>query len=60
MENEEVVEKFLGQNPKFELKDQEIFIGTPSPKFPNAQRLFPHVNETEGFSIFKIGFKEFN
>ncbi len=60
MENEDVIEKFLKQNPKFELKDQEIFIGTPSPKFPNAQRLFPHVNETEGFSIFKIGFKEFN
>ncbi|PWI49578.1 hypothetical protein CEE45_00160 [Candidatus Heimdallarchaeota archaeon B3_Heim] len=60
MENEDVIEQFLTTNPDFELKSQNLYIGTPSPKFPLAQRLFPHINETEGFSIFKIGYKEFN
>jgi 16S rRNA (cytosine967-C5)-methyltransferase len=57
MENEDVIEKFLVNNPDFELKEQNLFIGSPSTKFPLAQRLFPHINETEGFSIFKLGYK---
>jgi 16S rRNA (cytosine967-C5)-methyltransferase len=57
MENEDVIEKFLLNNPDFELKNQNFFIGTPTTKFPLAQRLFPHINETEGFSIFKLGYK---
>jgi 16S rRNA (cytosine967-C5)-methyltransferase len=60
MENEDVIEQFLDTNPQFELKEQNLYIGTPSPKFPLAQRLFPHINETEGFSIFKIGLKKLN
>ncbi len=57
MENEDVIEQFLTKDPRFELKKQKLYIGSPSPKFPLAQRLFPHINNTEGFSIFKIGFK---
>ncbi|MHA1994307.1 MAG: RsmB/NOP family class I SAM-dependent RNA methyltransferase [Candidatus Hodarchaeales archaeon] len=60
MENEDVIEQFLITSPQFELKEQKLYIGTPSPKFPLAQRLFPHINETEGFSIFKIGYKDFS
>ncbi|MFX0051649.1 MAG: RsmB/NOP family class I SAM-dependent RNA methyltransferase [Candidatus Hermodarchaeota archaeon] len=57
LENEEVIKQFLETYHKFELKPQKIFIGTPSTVFPLAQRLFPHVNQTEGFSIFKLGWK---
>ncbi|MHA2237961.1 MAG: hypothetical protein ACXAB2_06295, partial [Candidatus Hodarchaeales archaeon] len=60
IENEDVIEKFLLNHPEFELKPQSLIIGSPSPKFPLAQRLMPHINETEGFSIFKIGWKNFN
>ncbi len=59
-ENERVIRRFLDNNPNFELKPQKIFIGTQSPVFPLAQRLFPYKNQTEGFSIFKLGFKDFN
>jgi len=55
LENENVIELFLHNYPEFQLKTQNIIIGTPSSKFPLAQRLFPHLNHTEGFSIFKIG-----
>ncbi len=55
LENENVIERFLNTHAEFELKPQNIFIGRPSSKFPLAQRLFPHLNRTEGFSIFKIG-----
>jgi 16S rRNA (cytosine967-C5)-methyltransferase len=58
LENEDVIEKFLVSNPKFELKPQKYFIGTSSPRFSLGQRLFPHINETDGFSIFKLGYKE--
>ncbi|MHA2304536.1 MAG: RsmB/NOP family class I SAM-dependent RNA methyltransferase [Candidatus Hodarchaeales archaeon] len=58
LENEEVIQRFLNNHPKFELRPQKIFIGTPSPQFPLAQRLFPHKNHTEGFTIFKLGIKE--
>ncbi len=56
-ENEHVISKFLEKNDSFSLKPQFPFIGEPSPTFPLGQRLFPHINETEGFSIFKIGWK---
>ncbi|MFX0185446.1 MAG: RsmB/NOP family class I SAM-dependent RNA methyltransferase [Candidatus Hodarchaeota archaeon] len=56
-ENEIVIKQFLENYPDFELKPQNIYIGSPSPEFPLAQRLFPHLNETEGFSIFKLGWK---
>lgn len=55
IENESVIQQFLANHPEFFLQQQKIFIGTPSPKFPLAQRLFPHLNQTEGFSIFKLG-----
>jgi 16S rRNA C967 or C1407 C5-methylase (RsmB/RsmF family) len=58
LENEDVIEKFLQIYPKFELKKQKYFIGTPSPKFSLGQRLFPHINQTDGFSIFKLGYKD--
>jgi 16S rRNA (cytosine967-C5)-methyltransferase len=57
MENEDVIEEFLETRPDFELKEQNIYIGSPSPIFPLGQRLFPHINFTEGFSIFKLGYK---
>lgn len=57
IENESVVSQFLSNHPNFMLQPQKIFIGTPSPEIPLAQRLFPHLNQTEGFSIFKLGWK---
>jgi 16S rRNA (cytosine(967)-C(5))-methyltransferase len=57
LENEEVIKKFLSRNPNFELQQQKIVIGNPSPEFTLAQRLFPHLNQTDGFSIFKLGWK---
>ena len=57
-ENEEVISRFLENNDSFSLKPQIPYIGKPSPIFPLGQRLFPHINETEGFSIFKLGWKE--
>ncbi|MFX0209585.1 MAG: RsmB/NOP family class I SAM-dependent RNA methyltransferase [Candidatus Hodarchaeota archaeon] len=57
LENEGVIKQFLENYSEFELKPQKIFIGSPSSVFPLAQRLFPHVNQTEGFSIFKLGWK---
>jgi 16S rRNA (cytosine967-C5)-methyltransferase len=59
IENESVIQKFLTTHPEFFLEQQKIFIGTPISEFPLAQRLFPHLNQTEGFSIFKLG-KEFS
>jgi 16S rRNA (cytosine967-C5)-methyltransferase len=56
-ENEMVIKQFLENYQDFELKPQNIYIGSPSPEFPLAQRLFPHLNETEGFSIFQLGWK---
>jgi 16S rRNA (cytosine(967)-C(5))-methyltransferase len=58
LENEDVIEKFLQTYPQFELKQQKCIIGAPSQKFPLGQRLFPHINQTDGFSIFKLGYKE--
>ena len=58
IENEEVIKRFLAAKPEFELKQQRLFIGTPSPMFPLAQRLLPHINHTDGFSIFKLGYRE--
>ncbi len=55
IENEGVVKQFLENHPDFVLQPQKIFIGTSSPEFPLAQRLFPHLTQTEGFSIFKLG-----
>ncbi len=60
MENEAVITKFLENRTEFELKPQSLVIGSPSPNFPLAQRLMPHINETEGFSIFKIGWRNLN
>ncbi|MFX0205844.1 MAG: RsmB/NOP family class I SAM-dependent RNA methyltransferase [Candidatus Hodarchaeota archaeon] len=57
IENELVIREFLENHPDFVLQPQKIFIGTSSPEFPLAQRLFPHLNQTEGFSIFKLGWK---
>ncbi|MHA1972238.1 MAG: RsmB/NOP family class I SAM-dependent RNA methyltransferase [Candidatus Hodarchaeales archaeon] len=57
LENEYVIEHFLETHQDLELKPQNIFIGTPSPKYHLAQRLFPFLNNTEGFSIFKLGWK---
>ena len=56
-ENEYVVKQFLGDHPNFELQPQKVFLGTPIPEYPLAQRLFPHLNQTQGFSIFKLGLK---
>ena len=55
IENEMVIQKFLTTHPDFFLQQQKIFIGAPSPQYPLAQRLFPHLDQTEGFSIFKLG-----
>jgi 16S rRNA (cytosine967-C5)-methyltransferase len=58
LENEDVIDKFLKNNSRFELQPQKMIIGVPSPQFPLAQRLFPHLNQTEGFTIFKMGYKD--
>ena len=58
LENEFVITRFLKNNVKFELKPQTPFLGTPSPTLPLGQRLFPHINATEGFTIFKLGLKD--
>ena len=58
LENEMVIEKFLTNNTDFQLKPQKFTIGTSSPQFPLAQRLFPHINQTEGFTVFKLGYKD--
>jgi len=58
LENEVVIEKFLTNNPDFQLQPQKFIIGTSSPQFPLAQRLFPHINQTEGFTVFKLGYKD--
>ncbi|MFX1333493.1 MAG: RsmB/NOP family class I SAM-dependent RNA methyltransferase [Promethearchaeota archaeon] len=55
LENESVINKFLTSHPNFFLQPQKIFIGRPIPAFPLGQRLFPHINQTEGFTIFKLG-----
>ena len=57
LENEHVIKRFLLNNPHFELKPQKIVLGIPSPISPYAQRLLPHLTQTQGFSIFKIGWK---
>lgn len=57
LENEAVIDKFLKNNSNFKLQPQKMTIGVSSPQFPLAQRLFPHLNQTEGFTIFKIGYK---
>ncbi len=57
LENESVVKQFLVDHPNFELQPQKIFLGTAIPEFPLAQRLFPHLNHTQGFTIFKLGLK---
>jgi 16S rRNA C967 or C1407 C5-methylase (RsmB/RsmF family) len=53
-----VIEKFLTNNTDFQLQPQKFTIGTSSPQFPLAQRLFPHINQTEGFTVFKLGYKD--
>lgn len=58
LENEQVIRQFLDQNPNFDIKPQIPFLGTPIPDFPLAQRLFPHITQTEGFSIFKLGWQK--
>ena len=55
---DQVVQAINERHPEFELKPQKYFIGTPSPRFSLGQRLFPHINQTDGFSIFKLGYKE--
>lgn len=54
IENEEVIRIFLERHSNFELVDQKPFLGIASPFMDKAQRLFPHVTETEGFVIFKM------
>ncbi len=57
LENEHVIHRFLQNFPNFELKPQKIIVGVSSPQFPLGQRLFPHITQTDGFSIFKLGWK---
>ncbi len=54
-ENEDVIRKFLANNPEFETVPTEPWIGSPAFEgLTNCQRLFPHRNETEGFFIAKM------
>ena len=57
-ENEEVINTFLKNYPEFELKPQKIVLGFPTPNLKLGQRLFPHINQTQGFSIFRIGYRD--
>ena len=54
IENEDVIREFLGRHSEFELVDQHPFLGVASPFMEKVQRLYPHLTETEGFTIFKM------
>lgn len=54
-ENEHLVQDFLSSHPSFELVKTNPWIGQAAFKgLDKCQRLFPHLNDTEGFFIAKL------
>lgn len=54
-ENEMIIERFLKLNPDFRLTKANPFLGIHGFRGLNlCQRLFPHVNDTDGFFIAKL------
>ena len=54
-ENEMVIEKFLENHPDFQLVPTESLIGRSGFKGQvNCQRLYPHINRTNGFFLAKM------
>jgi 16S rRNA (cytosine967-C5)-methyltransferase len=54
-ENENVVEGFLGGNPEFRFSKSSVELGRPGFKGQDhAIRLFPHVDESNGFYIARL------
>ncbi|MFB0544881.1 MAG: RsmB/NOP family class I SAM-dependent RNA methyltransferase [Asgard group archaeon] len=54
-ENEMIIERFLKLNPEFRLVKATPFIGFQGFRgLSQCQRLFPHINKTDGFFIAKM------
>ncbi|MHA1264729.1 MAG: 16S rRNA (cytosine(967)-C(5))-methyltransferase RsmB [Candidatus Helarchaeota archaeon] len=54
-ENEQLITQFLKEFPDFQLIPAKPFIGTPGfLGLKKAQRLWPHLHQTEGFFIVKL------
>jgi 16S rRNA (cytosine967-C5)-methyltransferase len=49
-----VVRRALERNPDAEIVEPEPVIGERPPQLPKAQRMLPHVHNTQGFFIAKI------
>ncbi len=57
IENEFVILNFLKEHKEFKLVDFPLWLGIPSPIKEigkKGQRLYPHISESEGFSIFVL------
>ena len=54
-ENEHLIKRFLDEKKTFKITKAEPFIGNPGfSGLTDAQRLFPHIHDTEGFFIAKL------
>ncbi len=53
-ENEGVIQGFLRENPGYTLVKPEPFIGDPGWNGFNAQRMYPHLHQCNGFFIAKL------
>jgi len=49
-----VVRRALERHPDVEIVDAEPVIGERPPQLPNAQRMLPHLHNTQGFFIAKM------